>query len=326
MQRGRGGRGGLFGFGDPFPAFGGFVPPGNLMSSFFRGSSPFDDPFFTNPSGSLIGPSLFEQSIFGSSMFGPHTALNGGGFQQQGPEPSRPKGPVIEELSSDDEDGADANEHDEKKKTNSMKHPRICKEPYVEDSGDEVQDLVLAGIVARLACYHVIGSLDPHSDSSTVTYGGPNGACYMSSTTRRSGGDGVTMEESKEADTTSGKATHRIARGIGNKGHALTRKLNCDGKVNTMQTLQNLSEDELAGFEESWQRNAGPCLPGWDPRLNTLNSGTLSPGIQEDNGMSVLPTPNDMFALPAPEQYRGSISSRMKRRPLNGSSQGSPHT
>ncbi|KAF7102015.1 hypothetical protein CFC21_103210 [Triticum aestivum] len=350
MQRGRGGRGGLFGFGDPFPAFGGFVPPGNLMSSFFRGSSPFDDPFFTNPSGSLIGPSLFEQSIFGSSMFGPHTALNGGGFQQQGPEPSRPKGPVIEELSSDDEDGADANEHDEKKKTNSMKHPRICKEPYVEDSGDEVQDnkrsrhekfgkeYVRAGTSYQQPQTYMF-------QSSTVTYGGPNGACYMSSTTRRSGGDGVTMEESKEADTTSGKATHRIARGIGNKGHALTRKLNCDGKVNTMQTLQNLSEDELAGFEESWQRNAGPCLPGWDPRLNTLNNkaGTLSTGIQEDNGMSVLPTPNDMFALPAPEQYRGfissdmfalpapeqyrgSISSRMKRRPLNGSFQGSPHT
>ncbi|VAI76260.1 unnamed protein product [Triticum turgidum subsp. durum] len=332
MQRGRGGRGGLFGFGDPFPAFGGFVPPGNLMSSFFGGSNPFDDPFFTNPSGSMIGPSLFEQSIFGSSMFRPHRALNVGGFQQQGPEPSRPKGPIIEELPSDDDDGADANEHDEKKRTNSMKHPRISKEPYVEDSGDEVQDnkrprhekfgkeYVRAGTSYQQQQTYMF-------QSSTVTYGGSNGACYMSSTTRRSGGDGVTMEESKEADTTSGKATHRIARGIGNKGHALTRKLNCDGKVNTMQTLQNLSEDELAGFEESWQRNAGPCLPGWDPRLNMLNSeehGTLSPGIQEDNGMSALPTPNEMFALPAPEQYRGSISSWMKRRPLNGSSQGSP--
>ena len=77
------------------------------------------------------------------------------------------------------------------------------------------------------------------------------------------------MEESREADTAAGKATHRIAHGIGNKvlvihkpdiwlseytdnmigaiilllqGHALTRKLDCDGKVNTMQTLQNLNE------------------------------------------------------------------------------------
>jgi hypothetical protein len=86
------------------------------------------------------------------------------------------------------------------------------------------------------------------------------------------------------------------------QGHALTRKLDC-GKVNTMQTLQNLNEgstvlvptvtcthiivcqaisdatfsslaDELAGFEESWQKNAGECLPGWDPRVNRLSSGT----------------------------------------------------
>jgi len=52
----------------------------------------------------------------------------------------------------------------------------------------------------------------------------------MSSTTRRSGGDGVTVEESKEADTITGKATHRIACGIGNKGHALTKKLDCKWK------------------------------------------------------------------------------------------------
>ncbi|KAF6137315.1 hypothetical protein GIB67_036352 [Kingdonia uniflora] len=41
--------------------------------------------------------------------------------------------------------------------------------------------------------------------SSTVTYGGPNGAYYTSSTTRRAGGDGLTLEESKEADTITGK-------------------------------------------------------------------------------------------------------------------------
>jgi hypothetical protein len=29
--------------------------------------------------------------------------------------------------------------------------------------------------------------------SSTVTYGGPNGACYTSSTTRRTGADGVSI-------------------------------------------------------------------------------------------------------------------------------------
>ena len=100
------------------------------------------------------------------------------------------------------------------------------------------------------------------------------------------------------------------------QGHALTRKLDCDGKVNTMQTLQNLNEgstvlvpsvtstliivcqavsdaicssraDELAGFEESWQRNAGQCLPGWDPRVKMLSSGTSPFSVPYAHGMLV---------------------------------------
>lgn len=343
-------RGGLFGSRDPFAGFGGFAPPGNLMPSFFGGSIPFNDPFLTNPFGSMVGPSLFEQRIFNASMFGAPRGLfgvmNAGGFQQQVPEPSRPKGPIIEELSTDDEDDADANENVEKKKANPMKHPRISKAPYVEEP-DEVQD-------NKRPKHEQFGREYARADtsyqqpqtymfqSSTVTYGGSNGACYMSSTSRRSGGGGVTMEESREADTTTGKATHRIAHGIGNKGHALTRKLDCDGKVNTMRTLQNLNEDELAEFEKSWQRNAGQCLPGWDPRVNMPSSArTFHPGIREENGMPAirapsemlaLPAPSELFALPAapgeliahpaPKKYRGSNSSRMKRRPLNCSLQG----
>jgi hypothetical protein len=141
MQRGWGGRGGLFGSGDPFNGFGGFIPP--RMPSFFGGSSSFNDPLLANPFGSMVGPSLFEQSFFGSSMFGPPRGLNGGvmnagGFQQQVTEPSRPQGLIIEELSSDDDDAADADGSDEMKKANPMKHPRISREPYVEEP-DEVQ-------------------------------------------------------------------------------------------------------------------------------------------------------------------------------------------
>lgn len=44
------------------------------------------------------------------------------------------------------------------------------------------------------------GTLQPQArtytfQSSTVTYGGPNGAYYTSSTTRRNGGDGVSSQE-----------------------------------------------------------------------------------------------------------------------------------
>ncbi|KAL6659535.1 hypothetical protein ACP70R_003575 [Stipagrostis hirtigluma subsp. patula] len=324
MQGGRGGRHGLFGFGDPFAGFGDFGQPGSLMSSFFSGTNPFDDPFFTNPFGSmmqssLLGPSMFgpqrflnggmsNAGMFGPIMFGPHRDLNGGmnnagSFIQQVPEQSRPKGPVIKELSSDDEDDASGEKEDENKKGNFRKHPRTSKEPYVEDPDEEAEDNKrpkhgqLGWEFNRASTSHP----QPQTfmfQSSTVTYGGPNGACYTASTTRRTGGDGITLEESKEADTTTRKATHRISRGIGNKGHSLTRKLNSDGHVNTLQTLHNLNEDDLAGFEESWQRNARENLPGLDPRMNMLGSGN----VHGDN--------HAMSALPAPDQSRGSNSLR----------------
>ncbi|XP_010258187.1 PREDICTED: uncharacterized protein LOC104597999 isoform X3 [Nelumbo nucifera] len=53
--------------------------------------------------------------------------------------------------------------------------------------------------------------------SSTVTYGGANGAYYTSSTTRRTGSDGVTVDENREADTTTGRATHKVSRGLHDK-------------------------------------------------------------------------------------------------------------
>uniref|UniRef100_A0A0D9X3W6 Glycine-rich protein n=1 Tax=Leersia perrieri TaxID=77586 RepID=A0A0D9X3W6_9ORYZ len=325
MQGGRGRRDGFFGFGDPFPGLGSFGQPGSLLPSFFGGANPFDDPFFTNPFGAMMGPSLLQPSMFGtfgSNMFGPHGNFNGAsnprGFLQQTPEPSRPRGPIIKELSSDDEDGAGMDKEDEKKTDNPRKHPRMGQVPYVEVPDEDTEDNKrpkhnqFGRGYARASTSHP----QPQTfifQSSTVTYGGPNGACYTSSATRRTGGDGITLEERKEADTTTGRATHRISRGIGNKGHSLTRKLSSDGNVGTMQTLHNLNEDDLAGFEESWQRNAGQHLSGWDPRVNMLGSGTSRSGIQDEN---------HMLALPAPGQSHGTSSNRMKRPSQNASSKG----
>ncbi|CAO2186716.1 unnamed protein product [Urochloa humidicola] len=175
MQGGRGGRHGLFSFGDPFAGFGGSGQPGSLTSSFFGGANPFDDSFFTNPFGSMMQhgfptpfasmmqpgfmnpfASMMRPRLLGPSMFVPHTDLSGGmfgsqtnlnqvmgnasGFIQQVPEPSRPKGPIIKELSSDDEDDARDDKEDEKEKVNLRKHPRESKGPYVEDPDDEVED------------------------------------------------------------------------------------------------------------------------------------------------------------------------------------------
>ncbi|XP_048591477.1 uncharacterized protein LOC106358730 [Brassica napus] len=103
--------------------------------------------------------------------------------------------------------------------------------------------------------------------SSTVTYGGHDGNYYTSSTTRRTGSDGLTLEESKEANTATREAAHRISRGFHNRGHTVERTRNSDGRVGTNQILHNLNEDELASFEQFWSSNAGmqmqfPSLSG----------------------------------------------------------------
>ncbi|PPR95721.1 hypothetical protein GOBAR_AA24957 [Gossypium barbadense] len=242
MQGGRGGRDPFFNFGgDPFGGFGdfgGFGGPRNLFSNFFGGRNPFDDPFFTRPFGSM-----FDSSFFGPGQ-SPFMDMHPTGFiEHQAPEPKRPRGPIIEELNSDDE----KEEADTGMKGNPRKHGRSNAEPYVEVPDDE------AGQSERR---------NRHLHS-TVTYGGADGAYYTSSKTRRTGSDGITFEESKEADTTTGQASHQVSRGLHNKGHSVMRKLNSDGRVDTMQTLHNLNEDELPGFEKSWKGNAQKRLPGW---------------------------------------------------------------
>ncbi|MQL99095.1 hypothetical protein Taro_031820 [Colocasia esculenta] len=218
MQRGRSGRDDFFGFGDRFGGSGGFDRPGSLMSGFFGGRNPFDDPFFTQPFGGMTGPSFFGRSVFGAggNPFG--DPIHGGFVEHQAPQPKTSKGPIIQELSSDDE----VDEQEEgrtKKRANTSKHARLGKEPYVLEPDDELYEKN-SRVMQREMEFQRVGPSKPQSrsysfHSSTVTYGGPGGAYYTSSTTRRSGGDGVTVEESREADTTTGKATHRISRGLG---------------------------------------------------------------------------------------------------------------
>lgn len=128
-----------FGFGDPFGGFGGFGRQRSMISEFFGGRDPFDDPFFRSPFGGV-----FESSFFGSNG-GPFMNPHASGFlqhQQPGPPqpnlsrgPVMPRGPVIEELNSDDEE--DEKESEKMKKENPRKHGRSSKEPIVEDPDDE---------------------------------------------------------------------------------------------------------------------------------------------------------------------------------------------
>lgn len=304
MQGGRGRGNPFFGFGDPFAGFGG-------MPSLFGGRDPFDDPFFTCPFGGMfppgpVGSPFMGLNPFGSSLFGPSASPF---MVEQAPRinenrpslPNNSRGPIIEELNSDDEEQPDDGEN---KKENPQKHGRSEIQPYVEHPDDESE-----GRVRRQTQFgDEFGMMNnrrslpqAHSfsfQSSTVTYGGSNGAYYTNSMTRRAGSDGLRFEEYKEADSTTGQAAHRLLRGIHDKGHAVTRNLKSDGQVETMQVLHNINEDELAGFEETWKGKARNHLPGWTEGASTREG--LGEASSRRGGWA-LPSP-----LPSPSPSTGS--------------------
>ncbi|XP_062227956.1 uncharacterized protein LOC133926180 [Phragmites australis] len=261
MGRGQNGRDDLFGGRDPFAGFGGFGPQRSLISGIFGGT---DDPFFTQPFGGRMGgPGMFGPSLF-RPMGGRFGDMRNDGFLGQAPPRSSSRKPVITEL--DEEEGENTERGNER-----SNHGSLVQEP--EDGSDEME----GGRVQLRRDFNMANGGQSQArtftyQSSSVTYGGINGAYYTASKTWRAGSDGTTVEEIKEADTTTKEATHRISRGIHDKGHSLTRKLNSDGKVDTTQILHNLNEDELAGFEESWKGNAGHHLPVWNQNAGAPNN------------------------------------------------------
>lgn len=207
---------------------------------------------------------------------------------------NRSKGPIIEELNSDDEKEID---DQEEKNDNPRKHDRPKKEAYAED-----QEYQTDGMNKRrmLCCNesnnvkNAQSSAQGHNytfHSSTVVHGGSNGAYYTKSRTLRRGTDGLMIDESKEADSTTGQAAHRLTRGIHDKGHTFTRNLQSDGKVDTMQILHNLEKDDLAGFEQTWTNNARKSLPGWTEGLYMQNgSGSSTQRVPQSRGVWALPS------------------------------------
>jgi len=136
MQGGRGGRGNLFGF-DPFADFGGFSGlgrPQSLISSFFGGRDPFDDPFFTRPFGSPF-ESIFESSFFGPTANPLTSAPPAALIEQQQPQQNKRRGPIIEEINSDDENAEDGGAS--RRGDNPRKHSKLDKEPFVQVPDDE---------------------------------------------------------------------------------------------------------------------------------------------------------------------------------------------
>ncbi|XP_010506478.1 PREDICTED: uncharacterized protein LOC104783097 [Camelina sativa] len=224
--------------GDPFGGrFGG------LRGSLFGGRDPFDDPFFSRPFEDYLQPA---NSFSSGASFSNNAQKNTGGRS----------GLTIEELPSDDDVeekkdiGSDEEEHISSVNQPSVEHP--------EDDSDaerKIQNVnQRSDFNRREGTQSRVHTFRHHT--SKVTYGGIDGAYYTSTRTRRKGSDGMVVEESKEADKTTGEATHRISRGINDKGHSVTRKLNSSGGIESTQTLHNLEEEELSGFEEAWKGNS----------------------------------------------------------------------
>ncbi|GFP82256.1 hypothetical protein PHJA_000368800 [Phtheirospermum japonicum] len=248
--------------GSPFDS--GFGFGGSMLPSVFGGKDPFDDPFFSRPFGSLFGSSTNFSSDRTVDM--QHT---------------RSKGPVIQELDSDDE-----GELVEKQKEDDDVSDTPCRNrnPLVEHPEDQANDHGKSSNNGREISYSTnhdkveANQQQPRGVSyQRVTYGGINGAYYTATTSRRTGNDGAMVEESRQADRTTGQATHRVSRGLHDKGHSVTRKLDSAGKVDTVQTLHNLNEDELVGFEQAWRSKGDRLSHGWNDAFDFPgNSGAGS--------------------------------------------------
>lgn len=179
------------------------------MPGIFGGRDPFDDPFFTRPFGSISGSGMFNAGgPFGSS--------------------SQMKGPIIEELCSEDEgDEEDEGGHDKSaknEKREALNVDRLNKDPIVEHPDDEDNEKQREDI-SRRTDYNKVERAEPQSRTFSfqkVTYGGVDGTYYTATTSRRKGNDGALLEESKQADKTTGQASHRISRGLHDRVKLLT--------------------------------------------------------------------------------------------------------
>lgn len=98
--------------GRQFDSFGSFGFHGSMFPSIFGGRDPFDDPFFTRPHGSLFSSDHSSRDVDPAS---------------------RSKGPVIEELDSDDEGATENEENDTSSAAWANRNPLV---EHPEDQGD----------------------------------------------------------------------------------------------------------------------------------------------------------------------------------------------
>ncbi|KAJ8753966.1 hypothetical protein K2173_001864 [Erythroxylum novogranatense] len=206
MQREREGRNDLYGIDNPFGNFSGF----SMMPNLFGGKDPFENPFITRPFGLEL------------SRFQPQISANCGESCD-----GRGKTIVIEEVTFDGEE--ENGVHARNMKNNHKEHDGSSKEPSVEHPDDDSDAKRTRKVVNHGSKYNRRAQTEPQtrnfsSQTSKVTYGGVDGAYYTTTRTRRTGTNGVLIEESKEAEKTTGQATHRISIGIHDKLDTLSEE------------------------------------------------------------------------------------------------------
>ncbi|KAH7424763.1 hypothetical protein KP509_11G022800 [Ceratopteris richardii] len=238
----------------------GFGNRNSLFKDFFE-KDPFDDPFFTQPFG--FGnrfPSI------GDSFESFHTPLarqlDTGVREQQST-----RGIVIEELS-------------EEHKNKGAQKSESQVEPIVEHP-DDIE-------VKRVKSVYSSDGPKYFSQSfafSSVSYGGPQGTYYKSSAMQR-GSNGVFEEMHEERDTINGHETNQIVHGLGNKGHAITRKKNASGKEDYIETLHNLTEEEKKEFDDTWNKQAKKYLPGFKSNSAQMMLKNRSSGEENDEAVA----------------------------------------
>lgn len=209
--------------------------------------------FFGHDSTSLIG----------------HDNKNNNNDSPQHKTSSSSKGPIIEEVGSDD----DIEQVFEDRMRHDHNYDDDNRNPIVEfpeDQDDEDEEKSKSN--TRDLKYSTNRNKEEKQSQNVsfkrVTYGGIDGA-YYSETTSHVSNNGMTLEETKKANRSTGEATHKISRGIDDKGHSVFRRLDSDGKVNTTQILHNLNEDDVTGFEKLWKVDADRHLQGWQDKLGS---------------------------------------------------------
>jgi hypothetical protein len=305
----RGGGGGGFSgfppFPDPFANFG-MGSRGRSIFDVFDNDPFFNDPFFTRPFGSMFGG---QGGLFGS----PQGFLGAsGGFDTQQTAPRAPaagylengphspshyhhqREPIIEELPDSDSDA----------EAERRSVPRPGQQPIIEHPDDDVrpepqewQRSIVQG--GPLPVFNNNGGVRSFSfQSSSVSYGGPNGTYYSSSAARRMGPDGVIEEQFQEKDSSSGQELKRHSRGLGVKGRSITRKRTSEGREQTLETLHNLQEDEVPTFEQNWEERS-KSLPQWNRfRPHSIAAPHGNPDLYGSGSRS-------RFALPGTSSSQG---------------------